>query len=530
MQHRFFETDVPEAYVSGVPVVAACGHVWVPAEDETRPTKTRAQLPWCPTCLEETNAVDDDIRTIVVAPYRPGPADRAKLWDFAQGWWRNDHPNWDIFTGTGPLTGPFCRSAAINDAVAKAGDDWDVAIIIDTDVLVDPHAARAASEVAHSTDGMVLVGNERVMLTKEGTDRILSGYNGNWRVKGIQERVYTDHCSCAVAVSRKLWEQVNGFDEWFRGWGWEDIAFRIACETMSGKPMVTITSAIFHLWHTTSHENNPRTKTYQMNKERCERYRANHWDVKAIQALLDEAVEGIVEREPELPSTRIPRIMHRTIPAEVPDVVEHWWIHAQQLHPGWDFRTYREPLDPTEWPMTGDLWDRCQNGAQKAGLIRLEALVRWGGVYLDSDVEPVRSLEPLLHLPAFGAWEDPQCLPDAILGCEPGHPAFVKALEDARAVIQAGGDAWHSGPGVTTEVLPNRDDVLCLPPGAFYPQHYLDKKARHTVDGPWVFLIHHYHGSWLTPQQKAEHERRLIAEEGLSPQQVRDRRVQRRRR
>lgn len=440
---------------------------------------------------------------VILVPRRAGVAERDRLWEFARTWWQNDQPDWPIVEGHHAL-GPFNRAQAINVAAAEADPDWDVALIIDADTLCDPHAARAAVDMAAATDQMVVAGDERIMLTRQGTAKIIAGtHQGSWRVRGTQDRVYTDSCSGAVAVSRKLWDSVGGFDPLFAGWGFEDIAFRIACETLSGKPMVKVSAAMYHLWHTTSHENNQRNDTYQANAARCERYKAAHRDPGALHVLLAEAA-GVITAEPaELGPSRIPRIFHRTIPAETSDQVEHWWTHLQQLHPGWEFRTYREPIDPAEWPLTADLWARCQNGAQKAGLVRLEALVRDGGVYIDSDVEPVRSFEPLLQLQAFAAWEDQNVVPDAVLGAEPNHPAFVIALEKARAVIQGGGDAWHSGPGVTTEVLPGRGDVLVMPPGPFYPVHYLEKnKLGSRNSAPWVFCEHKWAHSWGTPAQR----------------------------
>jgi hypothetical protein len=404
--------------------------------------------------------------------------------------------------------GAFNRSAAINRAAREAGE-WDVALIIDADTLCDPHAVRSAVDIAAATNAMVVAGDERVMLTKEGTAKILAGYRGNWRVRGIQQRVYTDSCSCCVAVSRQLWDQVGGFDELFASWGWEDVAFRIACETLSGKTMVKLSSAMFHLYHLTSHENNARHPGYLANQQRGDRYKEAHWNREALRVLLDEA-RGVITVEPvELGPTRIPRVMHRTVPAERPEEWDRWWLHQQQLHPGWEFKSWEDPLDPADWPLTGDLWERCANGAQKAGLIRMEALVTHGGVYVDGDVMPVSSFEPLLQCQAFAGWEDANVVPDAVLGAEPQHPAFLMALEKARAVIQGGGDAWHSGPGVTTEVLPGRPDVIVLPPGAFYDVHYTERhKTATKPTGPWTICRHMWNGSWLTPAQRRAIERR----------------------
>lgn len=446
------------------------------------------------------------MKVVVLAPWRPGSEERQALWDFARRWWAEQFPAWDVFEAPGPLDGPFNRSAAINQAAALAGD-WDVAVIIDTDTIPETRNIASGAQVAAATGQMVVAHTRRHMLSKAATPKVLGGYRGSWSDRGMVEKTWHDSVSCAVLVSRKLWDTVGGFDEKFVGWGYEDTAFRIACETLTGAPIITLDGDTFHLWHPISPEANRNTPTYKANGVRVQRYRDARWRPDDLQVLLDEARQ-VVAGEP-LPETRIPRILHRTVPADTSDEVEAWWRKFQVMHPGWEFRTYREPIDPADWPLTGDLWGRCQNGAQKAGLIRLEALYHHGGVYVDSDVEPFRSLEPLLRLEAFAAWEDETTVPDAVLGAMPEHPAFRELIDKARACIEGGGDAWHSGPGVCTETLPTRPDVLVLPPGSFYPHHYLEKSAAGARTGaPWVFVEHKWHHSWGDPASKASIARR----------------------
>lgn len=449
-------------------------------------------------------------RTAILVPRRAGISDRDKLWAFARGWWLNDYPDWPVVEGHHDI-GPFNRGAAINRAAADAGD-WQVAVIIDADVLLDPIAVRAAVELAHLSNRMVLGYTERVHLTAKGTDKVLAGYKGDWRAPGMVVRELHDACSSCVVVSRTLWDEVGGFDERFEGWGWEDVAFRVACETFSGSPMVNIGGVCWHLHHRPSHENNAREVTFQANKARGDRYREARWDATAMRAIIDEVDETRVHDQvvAELLPKRIPRILHRTVPEVTTDQVEQWWEHWRMILPGWELMTHRDPLDPAEWPLTGDLWAQCANGAQRAGLIRLEALWRWGGVYVDSDVEPYRNLEPLLDLRGFSAWEDAKVAPDAVLGAEPEHPAVSVLLARARVAIEAGADAWHSGPGVTTSTLPGRPDWLLLPPGSFYPYHYKERSKRaapHMTEQPWSFGAHHWSGSWLTPEQRRAQDR-----------------------
>jgi hypothetical protein len=440
------------------------------------------------------------VSTVILVPRRADGGHRDRLWAFCRERWERHFPDWPIVEGSHD-DGPFNRSAAVNAAAARATaehPDWATALIIDSDTVSDPRAIRQAVAVALQTGAMVVGHDERVMLTKDGTRRILEGYDGSWRSARFVEKVWQDSVSCAVAVSRTLWDEVGGFDEGFVGWGREDTAFRIACEVHGG-PILKVSGETFHLWHPVAEEVAARHPLRVANEARHQAYVAARWNLEAVRELQREALD--------LPPTRIPRILHRTLPEAVDPEVEARWNHLRKLHPGWVFRTHREPLDPADWPLTGDLFDQCTSGAQKAGLVRLECLVREGGVYVDADVVGVRSLEPLLHVPAFGAWEDSDTLPDAVLGAEPEHPAFLEMIDRARtSMAEHPGDAWKSGPGVTTAVLPGRTDVLVLGPDAFYPCHYLDMARMPEVladPPPATFLIHLYEHSWGTAAEKA---------------------------
>jgi hypothetical protein len=276
--------------------------------------------------------------------------------------------------------GPFNRSAAINMASELADRDgrWDVAVIIDSDTVSNPIAIRVAVEHAARTGGLAVAHSHRHMLSERGTQAILNGDRGDWKRARMIRRTYTDSVSCAVAVARRTWDLVGGFDERFVGWGYEDTGFHIACETMTGMSIHVVPGDCFHLWHPLSIEASRHTITFQRNQSLKRRYEGVRWNQERLRRLLGHDEDQAVGT--------IPRILHRTVPEVTSKQVEDWWQRFEELHPDWDLRTYREPIDPTDWPMTGDLFKRCQNGAQKAGLIRLEAVYTHGGVYVDSDV------------------------------------------------------------------------------------------------------------------------------------------------
>lgn len=413
------------------------------------------------------------VQVAVLVPYRSDGGHRDHLWEFCRRWWLDQHPDWPVHVGESP-PGPFNRSAAVNDAARQAGD-VDVYVILDADVIVNPEAVDEAVARAAATGRMVLPHNERADLTDYQTRRVLNGDRGNWRGPRCVANVWHVSESSCVVVPSVLFDAVGGFDQRFVGWGYEDTAFRIACEREAG-PAIILPVEVFHLWHPRAADAQPDSQTRSANLRLLDQIRAG---------------DGV-----------IPRIMHRTVPTETTREVERWWKDRQELHPGWEFRTYRDPIDPELFPTTSPLWDRCETGAQKADLIRLEALVQWGGVYVDADCRPIRSHEPLRVCGAYAAWEDETTIPNAVMASTPRHPAMVEVLERAVAGVKAGHDTYRSGVAITTAVFRDRDDMVLLPPGAFYPHHYL-AKARAGLDvGPWTFEEHMWSHSWGTEESK----------------------------
>jgi mannosyltransferase OCH1-like enzyme len=204
----------------------------------------------------------------------------------------------------------------------------------------------------------------------------------------------------------------------------------------------------------------------------------------------------------------IPRRLIRSVPERTTAEVETFWERARELHPGWEHTTFRDPIDPAQFPLTSPYWPLCTSGAQLAGLVRLEALWATGGVWLDSDMDMFRPLTPLLGVEAFAAWEDEDVVPDAVIGARPQHPAIYECLELALFRLtsddpdwRTGSGAWGTGPGVTTTIFPDRCDVLLLPPESFYPVHYSRKERVRwsTVQAahPWAFGAHRWHASWV---------------------------------
>ncbi|HXJ64365.1 MAG TPA: glycosyltransferase [Actinomycetota bacterium] len=446
------------------------------------------------------------MNVVILVPRRDGFADRDANWDWCRPWWQWRHPDWPVVEGH-HVTGLFNRSAAINRAAELAGG-WDVAVIIDSDVIIAPDLVREAVRRAHDEQQMAVAFKTRYNLSARGTSQTKAEtiYPEAFSMSEPRNhrmyvaRTYENQHSAVIAVPRAVYDKVGGFDEGFCGWGLEDTAFAIACETVMGKPLVYLDGEAWHLHHNAAAEKHG-SPPHARNVARCNLYRAMQTlgDVAGMQRLAREGRE--LERSRV--DYAIPQILHRVVPEHTPEIAERWWGRFGELHPEWRLMTHRDPLDPQRFPITSPHWPKVANGAQLADLVRLEALLTWGGIYVDQDVEPFRPFDALLPLQAFAAWEDEKVVPNAIMGARPDHPAIRACLDQALRLYRRG--TWEAGPGVTTKVLPGRNDVLLLPPGSLYDVHYNDpdRDSRMLAPAPpWSFARHHYWGSWLPKERQ----------------------------
>lgn len=197
-------------------------------------------------------------------------------------------------------------------------------------------------------------------------------------------------------------------------------------------------------------------------------------------------------------ATPIPQTFHQVwlgdkpFPAQAQAFQDGW----RARHPDWQWRVWTDadlPALESQWALT-----HAAHLSQKSDIIRYEVLKRFGGVYLDTDVECVQSIDPLLHgVEAFAGREDGHYLCGAIIGGVAGHPLFT-ALTDglphsmefhARCVDQA-------GPGFLTRIAMQTPNVTLFPPSVFYPYHWRETHRR-LESFPQAYAVHHWQGTWV---------------------------------
>lgn len=125
----------------------------------------------------------------------------------------------------------------------------------------------------------------------------------------------------------------------------------------------------------------------------------------------------------------IPKIVHyiwfgpNPYPDKVLYCIESWKKHL----PDYEFRLWNEEtFDVDAFSFTREAY-RAGKFAFVSDFVRIHALAKEGGVYLDTDVEVLRDLEPLLSARVVLGTDDSGNL-TALMAAEKGHPFFEKIL------------------------------------------------------------------------------------------------------
>lgn len=158
-------------------------------------------------------------------------------------------------------------------------------------------------------------------------------------------------------------------------------------------------------------------------------------------------------------------------PNPIPEMFEQWWAELGALHPGWELVTLREPAAKALLDFNLRMvYDDCPHRSNQSDVLRYAALEQIGGIYLDVDVMPLRSFEPLLGDRSFAPMRSSKSLSNAIIGSPAGSPA-------ARALV-ADLPRWYwaqekskpfIGPPHFNSVWNERDDVRRIARTVFYP-------------------------------------------------------------
>lgn len=182
--------------------------------------------------------------------------------------------------------------------------------------------------------------------------------------------------------------------------------------------------------------------------------------------------------------------------------------------------------DTKKFPLKNSIWVEEAYNAKKyafaADYIRFYSLYHYGGIYLDSDVEVLKSFDSFLHLPYFMGAEKAGTIEAAILGAQKGQDWVKTCLDyynNRHFILNNGEYDIRKLPEIMVEEIKkikpichltlnqmsflNKIDfekqLIIFPDEFFSPKIFDSRKVILTAN---TYAIHHYQNSWFSTKAK----------------------------
>lgn len=207
----------------------------------------------------------------------------------------------------------------------------------------------------------------------------------------------------------------------------------------------------------------------------------------------------------------LPKIIHRIwLDDPMPPLFEGWGRRWCELHPEWDVIEWRDSSKLPPLRM-GALFRRARLIFPKdwkrfrADLLRLELLWAFGGVYVDTDVEPLRALDDFLGRGLLVAWSPNRgrggvrLLTQAVMGAAAEHPFVDYCIRSVPHALQR-----HAGKPLAQVVGPHHVTRAWMASSAsehydtplderyFYPQSIAERDRGELPDLGHAYAHHHW--------------------------------------
>jgi hypothetical protein len=211
----------------------------------------------------------------------------------------------------------------------------------------------------------------------------------------------------------------------------------------------------------------------------------------------------------------------------IPKVIHYCWFGRGQMPalaikciaswkkylPDYELRLWNEDnFDIHRVPYVKEAYE-ARKYAFVTDYVRLYVLYHFGGIYLDTDVEMLKSLDDLLQLPGFSGFESASEVPTGIMGCEKhnewakeqldyykmkhflkadGTPDLTTNVQVISGIMEANGFNLHN----SYQVYKN-----CM---HIFPKDFFCPKSRTGILTITLntYCIHHFSASWDTRYMK----------------------------
>ena len=197
---------------------------------------------------------------------------------------------------------------------------------------------------------------------------------------------------------------------------------------------------------------------------------------------------------------------------EMPKLVKRCIKSWKKYCPDWEIILWNED----SFDVSSTLWTKqayeCKKYAFVADYVRLKAMYEMGGVYLDSDVELVGSIDDFLKHEAFSGFENPRSVPTGIIASEAGQKVIGRWLDwytDRPYLIDGKPDMTPNVSFMTRDLVARglilNNTYQVVDGFAMYPQTYFCPLHTDTVEhcrSDKTVAIHYFTSSWRSEKAR----------------------------
>jgi mannosyltransferase OCH1-like enzyme len=210
----------------------------------------------------------------------------------------------------------------------------------------------------------------------------------------------------------------------------------------------------------------------------------------------------------------IPKIIHycwfgpKKFPKTEKKCIATWREHL----PDYEFRLWNERNAPMDHPFVKQAY-HAKKYAFVADFVRLWAIYKFGGVYLDTDMFLIKSLTPLLSMSkVFLGYEteDNKYINAAIIGSEPNHDFIQNILNCYERISFSDNIKNLSKIAIPKQVTKtykscvDKKNIIIYPFDYFYPYPFIKKEDKDFMSyiTANTFAVHLWSLSWVSPMRK----------------------------
>ena len=224
----------------------------------------------------------------------------------------------------------------------------------------------------------------------------------------------------------------------------------------------------------------------------------------------------------------IPKIIHyiwfggNPLPEDAIKCIESW----KKYCPDYEIKEWNESnFDLNSCSYIKEAY-QAKKWAFVSDYARLYVLYKYGGIYMDTDVEVIKPLDRFLKLKAFSGFENERDIPTGIMACEKSHPLFEELLSEYDHIhfIDENGnyDLTTNVTRITKTcvkkglVRNNRRqtiaDFTLFPKDVFCP---LNSQTGILEKTKYTHTIHWFSGSWKSQKEKEIHSKSILIQKKI---------------